>query len=68
MNMHTPDKAMKNLRKLQDVRDMIMTLDAQLVQDIVRMNDSRPVSKIINWAKYSDELIRIANAIKRADR
>lgn len=68
MNAYTPDKAAKNARKLREVRDMVHTLDAQLVRDIVRMNDSRPVFKIVNWSKYSDELIRIANVIKKADR
>lgn len=65
MNMHAPSKAAKNSRKLRDVREMIRVLDTQLVHDIVRMNDSRDVSKVVNWAKYADELMRIANTIKR---
>lgn len=68
MNMHTPLKGALNLKKLMEVRTMITMLDAQLVRDIVRMNDSRPGDKIVNWAKYSDELLRIANIIKRGNR
>lgn len=68
MNMHTPQKGALNIKKLIEVRKMLNTLDAQLVRDIVRVNDASPQNQIVNWAKYSDELIRIANAIKRADR
>ena len=68
MNMHTPLKGALNAQKLQEVRIIITALDAQLVRDIVRMNDSRPGDKIVNWSKYSDELIRIANIIKRGNR
>lgn len=65
MNMHSPSKAARNAKRLQDVRDMLRVLDAQLVTDIVRMNDSRTPDAVVNWDKYADEFARIGNAIRR---
>lgn len=66
MNAHAPSKAAKNLRKLSEVREMMRVLDAQMNADTWRLQN-KP-NPIVNWAKYADELMRIANVIKRGER